>query len=127
VVRLSMTEWFRRSPSPLQLLALALVVVGGIGSVLIVATTTGEAELGGAAWALTAVVGWWFPLVAAALLVVLAVFAAMVSLVLLFALAVGEPGLPSAGPLLFWEVLLPVCCAVLFVGAHNQRAGRRPF
>jgi hypothetical protein len=126
VARSSTNRRPRYVPSPLQLLALVLVVVGGIGSVLIVATSTEEAELEGAAWALIAVVGWWFPLVASALLVVLAVLGAMASRTPL-RLGLEEPGLPTAGPLLFWEVLLPVCCAVLFVGAHNQRAGRMPF
>jgi uncharacterized membrane protein YdbT with pleckstrin-like domain len=120
-------ERARRRPSPVQLLALGLVAAGGIGSVLVVASSTSDAELGAIIWGVIAVIGWWFPLVAAALLVILAVLGAMASLALLFALALEEPGLPSAGPLLFWEVLLPVCCAVLFVGAHNQRAGRMPF
>jgi hypothetical protein len=44
---------------------LALLLAGGIGSLLVVAQTSQDAEIGGGAWALVAVVGWWFPLIAA--------------------------------------------------------------
>jgi hypothetical protein len=123
VVRLSMTEWFRRPPSPVQLLALALVAVGGIGSVLVVATTDEDAELGGAVWAVIALVGWWFPLIAAALLIVLAVLGGITAFVALF-VEYYEPGVPSFGSLFFWEFLLPIVCALLLVGAHRQGRGR---
>jgi NADH:ubiquinone oxidoreductase subunit 6 (subunit J) len=112
----------RRPTSPLQVLALALVLAGGIGSLLVVAQTSQDAEIGGGAWALVAVVGWWFPLIAAGLLIIVAMFglllAATAALVSQF-----EPGIGSPGPVLFWEFLLPVVCVVLFVGAHRQRMG----
>jgi hypothetical protein len=47
----------RRPTSPLQVLALALVLAGGIGSLLVVAQTSQDAEIGGGACALVAVCG----------------------------------------------------------------------
>jgi hypothetical protein len=113
----------RRLRSPLQLLALTLVVAGGIGSLLVVAQTSEDAEIGGGAWALIALVGWWFPLIAAALLIILAMFGLMFAF-LAFLISLAEPGIGSPGQVLFWEFLLPVVCALLFVGAHRQRTGR---
>ena len=116
----------RRPTSPLQVFALVLVLAGGIGSLLVVAQTSEDAEIGGGAWALVAVVGWWFPLIAAGLLIIVAMFGLLLAATaaLVSASELGYAG--SAGALLFWEFLLPAVCAVLFVGAHRQRMGPDP-
>jgi hypothetical protein len=113
----------RRPTSPLQVLALALVLAGGIGSLLVVAQTSEDAEIGGGAWGLVAVVGWWFPLIAAGLLIIVAMFGLLLAAAagLVSASELGYAG--SAGALLLWEFLLPVVCALIFVGAHRQRMG----
>jgi hypothetical protein len=99
-----------------------MVAVGAIGSSFVVATTTEDSEIGGGAWAVIAVVGWWFPLLAAALLVALA----LVGLAMAFVQAFVEyyVGGPTFGQCFFWEFLLPVATALLFVAAYRQRTGR---
>lgn len=114
----------RRLPSPLQLLALALVAVGVLGSIFIVATSGEDAEIEGGAWALIAVVGWWLPLLAAALLLVLALLGLMMAFVQAF-LAYYDGG-PSFGQCLLGEFLLPVVAALVFVAAYRQRTARAP-
>jgi hypothetical protein len=108
--------------SPVELLALGLVTAGVLGSVLVVTRNLHDAEIVGGTWAMIGVIGWWFPLVAAALLVV----GALVGLTAAFVASVTAYywGGPTFGQCFFWEFLLPVATALLFVAAYRQRTGR---
>jgi hypothetical protein len=122
--RLPMTEERSLHPhgSPLELLALGLVTAGVLGSALVVTSNLHDAEIVGGTWGAIGVIGWWLPLVAAALLVV----GALVGLAAAFvaSLTAYYVGGPTFGQCFFWEFLLPVATALLFVAAHRQRTGR---
>jgi hypothetical protein len=106
----------------MELLALGLVMAGALGSALVVTTNLHDAEIVGGVWAAIGVVGWWLPLLAALLLLL----GALVGLTAAFAasLTAYYMGGPTFGECFFWEFLLPVAGALLFIAAYRQRTGR---
>jgi hypothetical protein len=112
----------RRYQPPARLLALGFVAAGVLGSVLVVTRTHGDAEVVGGIWAVIGLIGWWLPLLAAALLLI----GALAGLTAAFVTAITAyyVGGPTFGECFFWEFLLPIATALLFVGAYRQRTGR---
>jgi hypothetical protein len=108
--------------SPVELLALGLVTAGVLGSALVVTRNLHDAEIVGGTWATIGVTGWWLPFVAAALLVVGAL--AGLTAAFVASLTAYYVGGPTFGHCFFWEFLLPVATALLFVAAYRERTGR---
>lgn len=98
------------------------MLAGVLGSALVVTSNLHDAEIVSGIWAVVGLIGWWLPLLAATILIV----GAVVGLFVAFVAAFTEYylGGPSFGQCFFWEFLLPVATALLFVGAYRQRTGR---
>jgi hypothetical protein len=70
--------------SPVQLLALELVLAGALGSVLVVTSNLHDSEIVAGTWAVVGVIGWWLPLFAAAFLMMGAVVGLLAAFVAAF-------------------------------------------
>ena len=119
-----------------MLLAVAPLAVGALGWLVLAATTDepwSDALIEAGVWTAVAVLGWFWPIAGAVLLVVAAAFGFFLALLVTFAeslMALGHKHSDVAAWFwiyLGWWFVLPLLSAFLFLEARRERTGRDPF